>query len=786
MSSPDNSRIKPALQSWLERTLLFLLLFAIIFSFPHRPVLDLDASWRMALGKFFLDGLQFGRDVVFTYGPLGFLMGKTYSGLLFWSLIAWQVIASGFIAGLIQYWGQRLPAGWPRLFFYAAFLLYGVTYEDAMHMLVIALIGFELLRRVDEPWHWSSSLLLLFLATQGVAKFTNLMLGAIMVGAVISLALWRRRGRTALHLGGWFAGGYLAGWVLCGQNPLNLPVYFLNSFYVSEGYNEVMGIESPADALWKAMAVNALLAAYILLNVFTAKDRARSVAGGVMLGAFLFLNWKHGFVRSDGHMVGHFYCALLPVVGFPVLLGDAVPFGRLKRWGLVAAGVLCMLGIRDAIPPLVDSALAILQNKAWTNVTAFSRLTTMRDDYDTSLFQEVQRWSLPRTAEVVGQHSIDVLGYNQAVAIYNKFNYRPRPVFQSYSAYTPELARLNLDFYTSPRAPDYVLVQVNSIDQRLPIMDDSAVFYALTHRYSYVLSEKSFQLWRKNQTPFDPSTLPRPLETKTLALEELWSIKSYNSQPLWVKIVLRPSLLGRLRNFFYKPPLLHLAVVDSKGKTTTYLMPAPIGRAGFIINPVIDDLMDFTHFSSGTPERLTEQLMVTLRPEDRKYFAATARIELSALTYSTAGQDFFRNLTKEQFYMFKSTPVAFESNNKPSNEKIGDTQVMVLHAPSEMVFDLPKNATVATGRFGFLPGAYTNGGRTNGAEFLIVWSDGKDTVELFRKFLNPLTVPEDRGLQELSVDLHKLTGGRLYFRTLPGPYNDFGWDWTGWTEIDIK
>ena len=70
-------------RSRLDRGLLFLLLTTVIFSFPNKPSFDLDASWRMALSQFFIDGLQFGRDVVFTYGPLGFVMGKTYSGNIY-------------------------------------------------------------------------------------------------------------------------------------------------------------------------------------------------------------------------------------------------------------------------------------------------------------------------------------------------------------------------------------------------------------------------------------------------------------------------------------------------------------------------------------------------------------------------------------------------------------------------------------------------------------------------------------------------------------------------------
>ncbi|MSU45623.1 MAG: hypothetical protein EXS42_00485 [Lacunisphaera sp.] len=786
MSAPVSTQPTPTTRQRLERALLFLLLVAVLFTYPNRPSFDLDASWRMALGKFFLDDLQFGRDVVFTYGPLGFLMGKTYTGLLFWSLLAWQLFASCSIALLIQYWGQRLAAGWPRLFFYAFFLLYGVNYEDALHMLAIALIGFELVRRVGQLWHWTSALMLLLLATLGVAKFTNLMLAAMVVGTSAALALWQRHPGMAARLPAWFGGGFLAIWVLCGQNPLNLPAYFANSWILSQGYQEVMGIATPDAPLWKAIVVIIVLAGYTLLNVFTQKNRPRSVACGLVLGAFIFLNWKHGFVRSDGHMLGFFYCALLPIVAYPVLLEDADSFGRLKRWALVAAGALCLLGIRDTIPILVDSALAIFQNRIWGNVEFTSRLSTLRQDYDASLDQELQRYGMPRTSAVVGHRSLDVFGYDQAVAIYNKFNYRPRPVFQSYSAYTPELARLNVDYYNSDRAPDFVLLKINSLDQRLPAMDDSALLYLLTQRYKYVLSEKSFQLWEKTSTPIEPAARPLQLERKDLPLDEAWSLRQYGSQPLWVKIDLRPTLLGRLRTFFYKPPMLRLAIQDAADTTTTYRMPAPIGRAGFIINPIVDDMMAFAHFASGTPERLSSMIMIMLAPEDRKYFAGKAHVELSSLKSSTAGQNFFTNLTKERFYMFKTTPVAFEASNKPSTEKIGEEVVMVVHTPSEITFDVPKGTTEVSGRLGFLIGAYTYAGRTNGADFVIVWADGKDTVEIYRRFLDPRKNAEDRGLISFHVDLKRFSGGRLYLRTTPGPYNDSGWDWTAWTDVEIK
>jgi len=178
--------------------------------------------------------------------------------------------------------------------------------------------------------------------------------------------------------------------------------------------------------------------------------------------------------------------------------------------------------------------------------------------------------------------------------------------------------------------------------------------------------------------------------------------------------------------------------------------------------------------------------MITLAPEDRKYFAPAARAGLYALKPSTAALEFFTQQNREKFYMFKSAPTSYDANNQPSNEQIGGQEVMVMHAPSEMTFDFPPGATEVNGQFGFLEGAYQNGNRTNGADFVIVWSDGKESVEVFRRFLDPLKKSADRSLMSFHVDLSRFTGGRLYFRTLPGPYNDFGWDWTAWTGIEIK
>ena len=46
-------------------------------------------------------------------------------------------------------------------------------------------------------------------------------------------------------------------------------------------------------------------------------------------------------------------------------------------------------------------------------------------------------------------------------------------MIQSYAAYTPNLLRLNDEFYNGPAAPQFVLMQWLAIDGRVPAQEDA-------------------------------------------------------------------------------------------------------------------------------------------------------------------------------------------------------------------------------------------------------------------------------------------------------------------------
>lgn len=779
--APERSR----LLDWLFRILGFTAMVGVAFALPLFPVLELDSSWRQAIGRFFFEGLQFGKDVVFTYGPLGFSMGKTYWGD-HWSVLIWWHAIQSVVFTAVIFWHAKQLKGYSRIFFFGFFFLFGLSYQDSIHQTIIAFAGLALVRNSDRPWRWTSLFWQVLLVILSLVKFTNMLVAFFLVLLAGAHALYRSRHWQSLRTPLIFVGLFLIGWRLCGQHIGNLPAYFHSSWEISQGYLDAMGLAPNSGQLNHALATVVLICAYFALNILTAPDRIKTIA--LSLGAFgyLYVNWKHGFIRADGHQIGYYYAALSVIVSSPLLLADGLKFLRLKQTLLFAAGFICLLGMEKILPGLVRGALGNAQNTINLNVAFARGETYTREIYEGKFEAARNAAMLRKVSETVGDSTIDVLGFEQAVALFNDFNYTPRPVFQGYSAYTPYLAGLNRDFYASDRAPEYALFKLQTLDGRLSTMDDPHVLRLLVQRYRYLFSEQGFALWQRKPGPFNPADYePAPIREGTYRLGESVDLADLAGQNLWVEIDYRYTLLGKLRRFLYRPVEVFLHITDHQGNTTVHRLPGPIGRTGFMLNPLIDDLLEYMRAAGGDPKRRVASIRLDTAPQDRDCVRDEFTLRLSSLPPSDAGKDFFKQANNAMFHMFSNAPVSYEAHNPPNEDLIDGRTVMILHAPSQMFFDVPAGVSMLEGYFGFVGGAYSNGGRTNGAQFTIYWTDGSDRVILHERFLNPVKQLNDRGLQHFSVRLPHGTG-HVVMRIDPGPNAEYAFDWTGWTGIEFK
>ncbi len=109
---------------WGARVLVAALVFLRAFFDPYPAGTGLGPSWQLGLTQASLSGLVFGRDVVFTYGPLSYLAVGVGVGPFYWQMLACSVILALLVAGLVAYCatetggilpGSRLLIGYPRL-----------------------------------------------------------------------------------------------------------------------------------------------------------------------------------------------------------------------------------------------------------------------------------------------------------------------------------------------------------------------------------------------------------------------------------------------------------------------------------------------------------------------------------------------------------------------------------------------------------------------------------------------------------------------------------------------
>jgi hypothetical protein len=209
---------------------------------------------------------------------------------------------------------------------------------------------------------------------------------------------------------------------------------------------------------------------------------------------------------------------------------------------------------------------------------------------------------LPAVAARVGGEPVDQLSCAQGVVLLNRFNYRPRPVFQSYSAYTPGLLAANAAFYRGGRAPAYVLWRWGPIDGRLPALEDGPALLEIFERYRLVTCEKGFLLLERLPEGAGGGEAARPeLRRQVVAFGEEVGLSDLPRVPHAVAIEIEGSAWGRVARALYRPPPLWIELRLEDGQTCTYRLIPALAGSGFLLNPLLRDDGDVVKLYRGRP-----------------------------------------------------------------------------------------------------------------------------------------------------------------------------------------
>lgn len=763
--------------------MLYLLIWLSFFKLPSPPSLGLDRSWQMVLTYAAGHGLQHGHDIIFTYGPLGHLMAHAYTGYAFWSFMIWQAGSNVLIAAGVWLFGRRLT-GWRQAVYYLYLFWFGSMYVDAMQMAFIAIFGL-FLTMPDYRRPGPVALITAGLALLSLIKFTHLMLCGAEVALLAAYYLSIRERRLAALVTGVFVAGFLTGWLLCGQAPGHLPAYLRYGLEVSLGYGGAMGVYGEPRILALGLVSGVGILSYLLCHFLSSTDRRLAGVVSLILTATLFINWKHGFIRADGHVLGHFLTVLLVVCTYPALTQDNLRWLRAKNLLLGVSAAACLWGMAPFIANSLWQSPSNWNYRVRDTVVALADLPRYQRQLEAALETTAAKAAKPTLRAYVGRETVDHLGADQAFTLLNGFNYTPSPTVQAYTAYTPALNRLDEAFYRSDRAPRFVIQRYGSIDERLIALDDSLTQKLIYQNYDYTTEEGGLILWERPQkiVPADPAE-EKTVLSRTVRFGEEVAVPDTGSLPVWAVVDVAQNLAGRVRQFLYKPPSLWIQLEDDQGVRHRLTFVRAMGAAGFILQPFFPDSAELIAYQNGRPPRKIRRFSLHTMPGGEAWFADDVRIELRTIRSFKRAADGLQPSAPHRFRMMNRVPVSLHAAAPVIDILIDGRHQLLMNPPSGMEFAAPQPIHRLRADFGIMPDAYE---RTDGVQFIVEWRDAQGHTErLSTRFLDPKNRTSDRGRQTLEVDLGGRHDGRLLLRTEPGPSGNPAYCWSYWTGIDLQ
>lgn len=645
--------ISPRRSAGTTAVMAFALAFLLSLSVPWQPIREeaigyFDYSWMLVLHHAIATGMQFGKQLVLPYGPLGFIAAGVYDPRTFLVLaLARVALAAGAFAGLWAIARKFLPQ--PLMALPWMMAIAAVMSESPDHFFplcaVLLLVDYFLVNQRAPSL--SVFVLVVILSAASLMK-VNLFCQAIVVVAAVT-ADQLIRGRYRLEIPAIYAGSVTAFYLAARQSPASAAAFVKGWASTSGGHMEAMALPGAGIDVFLFLAV-AALALFVAASVAWRQSRYAGAVPVLALAGVLAILYKHSFVRQDfahatlGPMAA-FAVALiyLPIVfrlfAHRALRGIAI--GSVALAGVVASSSLT--GYRGdnlaawAGRALMRSAAGI--SAAASDLADPSHLARAREE-NRAMLRSQNSIALDRV-----RGSVDVYPDRADVVLAYGLAYTPRPCVLSLMACSPALEDLDARFLQGPSAPESILFNVDPADGNFPSLMDAASWPELLTRYDIIDTSGAFLLLQRSANPRQYHL--NRLVTLAARMNEPLAIPDAETAPLWARIIFKKRLGGRILSALYKPPEVYLKVRTRDGADRAFRLRTALAEHGFLLSPLMrcDDehgnqgRADFASLAGKSWARDLQGAFVqsvTIAPGDDSlgaYFIPEIAVELDRLEF---------------------------------------------------------------------------------------------------------------------------------------------------------
>lgn len=774
-----------------------------------QAALALDPSHVWTVAWAFQHGYAWGTDIIFTYGPLGFLRTRAYLPDGGWLPLLLAYFYTGTLGFLL--WRIFKPFASPgaggAVFGLAVLFLAGtfVTSPDALVFFVVLAGGYFCLE--EKSWTFGeASLFLAFCALNLFVKYSFAILSLFLF--LFLLVFWLVHRRHGLHLLVFAAASVAAGWA-AGMTPLTFVQYLWNTWPVASGFSKAMQIWGP-EAEWMVFAgLLVFINTVFLWGLLRERPVKHFVFHILWISLVCFIAWRQGFVRHDAHAVS--------AGAFLLLLALFWLKDRLDRGGSAmtarAGGVslLLILGVASSSVYYAGIQrnylgdgffLDRLTSMAGAPVERFHRsviLPFRGEEMNAAWERRLERLREQRPLPFSIDSSIDFYNARSGILLAHELDYHPRPMFQSYSAYTPGLIRRNRDHLLREDAPQYLITDLTTLMRRPPMLDDGLSWLEIWRYYEPVDRDLRLLLWQRV-----PDANPKTVSLELAAegegrLREDILLDAWHGEPLWVELEFRHSWAGRLQNLLFKPSPLLVEIGFADGVRLPQATPPGMTATGFLLSPHVAgpeslELM----LEGGTSRGYSPALrwVTSFRALEERHLLRCFRPDFKYRVYRLGlddipaqGSAYVEHARKERW-----GPLAAYSSMRALADWTTPRVVsqhdqlpphVFAHAPMVLELDNPWAGRTVQIAYGMYDASWQGGNTTDGVTFRILASNGDEDPPklLWEHSLDPLNEEQDRGVQQALVSIPK-GYSVLVLETDPRENNQ--WDWSYWGAIEER
>jgi hypothetical protein len=649
MKAIDLNFLKSEFKSINLRSIgLFTLSFLLICprSIYALPGLSLDPSYILALSYFTEQGFNFGNDIVFTYGPLNYLATRLGINELHQNV---YLLANVIIVGLASYFSFRvlsISLKNKQYYFCAIFLASLILFPIGYDLnFLLFIIYFASVIEFSRVFKFRFLYIALFCST--LSYYIKVNTGIILYLHLLASSvffLWinsEKSNRIKILL---FPGVVLLIMFFIISPLLNVNDYnYLKySLDIISGYNENnVFVPEKIDMLF--VALNLFISISILFSdaLNTYKHNVINTLYVFITAVFaIFILFKQSIVRADQAHIVLFITNIFTLVVFSISI-HTVFSRRFLINILLFFGLAVISGLWFFIKRNVYHPQYLIQKLPFNDYFDGISQNTI-EAFNTSAEARVLP---PSFLKEIGDMAVDILPWEQTFVIYNKLNYSPRPVFQTYQAYTPTLDKLNSSFYDSEKAPNYLLFSNHTTDTRNPFWEETQTKLSIYENYTLIDSMTCDTAIHKKfytaEIPPKILLLKRNVQdAKKLILSKSEKLNfpdnsvidiPLNEGIILLKLNVVQSNVGRIRSALFQPAVLEAKLLINNVWTKKYRVAPSIFSDGVIINKAIFNTADAANFFTNRLSLIAnvQKIQFVFNEVDKYYIKPTDY----ALTY---------------------------------------------------------------------------------------------------------------------------------------------------------